>query len=257
LGKMGWFRLEMHRDLPENGIIKSATISKDTDGWYISFLMELPEEPAKIHPEDAVKNSVGIDFGLKSFLTLSNGLEIKSPQHYHKAERKLKRYQRSLSRKTKGSNNRLKAQSKVAALHLKVRNQRKDYLRKLAFRLTNQYGLITIEDLNIQGMTKNHRLAKSVITSGWYLFTKFLEEKCQDLGSYLVKANRWFASSRIIYDTGEYRPNLQLGCRWLIDYQGNQIHRDVNAAKNIDYWGRHLVLTGEELDTKGYLALYS
>ncbi|TPG60055.1 RNA-guided endonuclease InsQ/TnpB family protein [Ewingella americana] len=257
LAKMGWFRLEMHRDLPENGIIKSATISKDTDGWYVSFLIELPDTASTVSPEDAIKSSVGIDFGLKSFLTLSNGKEIKSPRFYHKAEKKLKRYQRALSRKTKDSQNRLKARQQIANLHLKIRNQRKDYLRKLAYNLSMSYALITIEDLNIQGMVRNHRLAKSVITSGWSMFTKFLDEKCLETGSHLIKANRWFASSRIIYETGEYRPQLQLGCRWLTDYNGTKIHRDINAAKNIDYWGQHLLTTGEELDTKGYLALYS
>ncbi|TPG60035.1 RNA-guided endonuclease InsQ/TnpB family protein [Ewingella americana] len=256
LAKMGWFRLEMHRDLPENAIIKSATVKRDIDGWYISFLLELPELESQPCFEDAVKNSIGIDFGLKSFLTLSNGDEIKSPRHYHKAEKKLKRYQRSMSRKTKGSKNRLKAKQRVAKLHLKIRNQRKDYLRKLAFNLANSYSLITIEDLTIQNMSKNHCLAKSIMTSGWAMFAEFLAEKCLEADSHLIKADRWFASSKIIFDTGEYLPLLQLKHRWLIDCNGAKIHRDINAARNLNYWGQHLISTGEKLSTQAYLKLY-
>ncbi|TPG60129.1 RNA-guided endonuclease InsQ/TnpB family protein [Ewingella americana] len=259
LGTLGWFKLNLHREMPESGKIKCAHISKEANGeWYIAFRTELQEAyPETIPVEKAIENSIGIDFGLKTFLTLSNGEQIYSPKHYQTSEKKLAKLQRSLSKKTKGSNNSLKTKQKLVNLHRKIANQREDYLRKLAYQLASRFDLITIENLNIQGMSSNHRLAKSVMTSGWAKFVTFLREKCREFGKHLIWTGRWFASSRIIYDTGEYRSNMTLKCRTLTDCHGNQIDRDVNAAKNINYWGQHFITTGELLATKDYLALYS
>ncbi|MCW6598666.1 RNA-guided endonuclease InsQ/TnpB family protein [Yersinia ruckeri] len=259
LGTLGWFKLNLHRMMPAESKIKCAHISKEANGeWYIAFRIELPLEHPELIPVDtAIQNSIGIDFGLKTFLTLSNGEQIYSPKHYHNSERKLARLQRALSKKANNSNNRLKAKQKVANLHRKIAKQREDYLRKLAYRLASRFDLITIENLNIQGMSSNHKIAKSVVTSGWGLFVKYLQEKCREFGKHLIWTGRWFASSRIIYSTGEYRSKLALSCRTLIDCNGDKIDRDVNAAKNINYWGQHFITTGELLTTKDYLALYS
>ena len=258
LPKMGYVKVVEHRSIPESANVKSATISRNALGqWFISILTELPDlVDDYIDPEKAAQNSVGIDFGLKSFLTLSNGETVESVNHYCRLEQQMARLQRKFARKAKGSNNREKLRLRIAKLHLRIANLRKDFLHKLSHRLSQQYDLITVESLNIKGMVKNRCLAKSIITQGWSSFVAMLGYKLDALGKYLVFADPWFASSRLSYWTGEKNAELTLADRTWTDSEGNVLDRDVNAAMNLDYVGQHFITTGELLTTKTYQALY-
>lgn len=258
LAKLGWFKIIHHREIPESWLIKSVTVKKRSNGrWYAIVLCDTQTEALKSIPiERAIENSVGIDFGLKSFLTLSNGNVVESPKHYHRMERRLKIRQRKLSRKAKGSANRQRAKQCLSKSHYKVAQQRKSFLHTLSSQISSQFDLVTLETLNIAGMAKNHCLAKSVMTSGWSMFKTFLSYKMEAKGNHLVFADRWFASSRISYETGEKNDSLKLSDRHWIDSAGNKLDRDVNAAKNLNYVGQHLLSTGELLSTETYQALY-
>lgn len=258
LPKIGYMKLKAHREIPEGATKKSATISRNAAGqWFISILTELPDVVDDyIAPEKAVQNSVGIDFGLKSFLTLSNGESVTAFNHYKHAEQQLARLQRKFARKAKGSNNREKLRLRIAKLHLRIANKRKDFLHKLSYQLSQRFDLITIENLNISGMVKNRSLSKAIITQGWSQFVQFLAYKLDRLGKHLVKADRWFASSKLSYYTGEKNDGLTLKDRTWVDSAGNVLDRDVNAAMNLNYVGQHLITTGELLTTKTYQALY-
>lgn len=258
LPKIGYVKVAEHRFIPEDAEIRHATLSRNAIGqWFISITCKLPDlVDDYIDPEKAAQNSVGIDFGLKSFLTLSNGETVESVNHYRRMEQQLARLQRKFARKAKGSNNREKLRMRIAKLHLRIANLRKDFLHKLSHRLSKTYDLVTVESLNIKGMVKNRCLAKSTITQGWSQFVSYLSYKLDNLGKYLVFADRWFASSRLSYWTGEKSECLTLADRAWTDSDGNVLDRDVNAAMNLDYVGQHFITTGELLTTKGYQALY-
>lgn len=258
LAKLGWFKLVYHRPIPEDSKIKNVAVKLHSDGnWYVSVLVEDGQEfPEPINPKQAAKNSIGVDFGLKDFVTLSNGEKVSSPQFYRSSQRKLAKLQRSLSRKANGSKNREKARKRVAKQHFHVAQQRRDFLNKLSYRLVNRFDLITLETLNIQGMSQNQRLSKSILDSGWGMFVSMLRYKAAERGKHLVQADPWFASSQISYYTGERNRELTLADRTWADSAGNLLDRDINAAMNLNYVGQHFITTGELLNTEGYLALY-
>ena len=142
--------------------------------------------------------------------------------------------QRRLSRKQRGSNNRHKARQKVALVHEKVANQRRDFHHQHSARLVKAYGHIAIEDLNVKGMVKNHNLAKSIQDAGWSQFVQFLTYKQRIAGGTLAKADRWFPSSKICSVCGEKKMSLTLSQRhWTCQRCGTCHDRDVNAARNI------------------------
>lgn len=258
LPKHGWCKMVLHRKPPENSKIKRVTVKKHSDGnWYVSILFETPEElPELVSEKKALKNSVGIDLGLSSFAVLSNGQRFQNPKFYEAGQRKLARLQRKLSRKTPGSNNRAKAKLKVSKQHFHVAQQRLDFVRKRAFRIARDFDLITVENLNVSGMKKTRCLSKAISDSGWGLFISQLRWQCAKHGKHLVVADRWFASSKISYYTGEKNSELTLADRSWTDSAGNVLDRDLNAAWNLDYVGQHYLQTGELLTTKSYMELY-
>ena len=140
--------------------------------------------------------SVGVDLGIKTLATLSDGTVVENPRYLKKSEQKLKRAQRSLSRKMPKSNRRAKARAKVARIHAHVANQRQDALHKLTTHLANKYSEISIEDLNVAGMVKNHALAKSVMDSSFAEFRRQLEYKTARTGARLHVIDRWYPSSK-------------------------------------------------------------
>lgn len=232
LPKVGWVKIKQHREF--DGLIKSCTISKTkTNKYFISILVE--EQDKEVAP---VKNKIGIDLGISHFAITSNddGISEKynNPKWLRKAERKLIKAQKSLSRKKKGSKNREKARLILAKKHEKIANQRKDFLHKLSHKITSENQVIVIETLKSSNMLKNHRLAKSISDVSWYEFTRQLEYKCNWLGRTLIKANQWFASSQICSNCKESDGKKALNIReWKCNNCDTEHDRDINAAKNL------------------------
>jgi putative transposase len=225
LAKIGAIRL--HKDRPLDGTPKTCTIVRKADGWYASIACEVVVSP--LPPTGKV---VGIDVGLESFATLSNGTQIANPRYYRAAERKLKQAQRRLSGRVKGSNRRRKARELLAKAHLKVKRARQDFAHKIARTLVNEYDQIAVEKLNIRGMVRNRPLAKSISDAGWGLFLSILIAKAASAGRVVVEVHP-AGTSQLCAQCGESVPK-RLAVRWhSCPYCGCELHRDHNAALNI------------------------
>ena len=211
------------------------TISRRVGRWYASLTVEREDESVTHAPKGG---AVGVDLGIKTLATLSDGTVIENPRHLKQSERKLKRAQKDLSRKMPGSNRRNKARVKVARIHAHVANQRHDALHKLTTHLASKYSEISIEDLNILGMTKNHRLAKSVMDASFGEFRRQLEYKTTRTGAKLNIIDRWYPSSKTCSGCGRVKTKLSLSERtYRCDGCGLTIDRDLNAAININVAG--------------------
>jgi len=241
LPKLGFVRIKLHRQLPSDGIIKSCTISRTpTKKYYISILVEY-ESKLQTKVLDPY-NSIGLDMDMKNLYTDSQGVRAEYPRYYRAMQSKLAKEQRKLSRCQKGSNNRTKQRLKVATLHEKVANQRKDFLHKLSNQITNDYDIVCIEDLNMRAMGQCLNLGKSVSDNSWGMFTTFLSYKLEDQGKLLVKVGKWFASSKTCNECGSINQDLKLSDRvWICKNCGCVIDRDYNAAKNIKEEGVRLL----------------
>ena len=228
LPKIGWIKTIFHKQL--HGTPRNLTVSKTKSGKY--FISVIVEED--VFPYESVNRSVGIDLGLKDFLVTSDGHKIPAPKYLRRAEQKLKRLQRQLSRKQKGSENREKARKQLAIQHEKVANQRKDFQHKLSKWLIDNYDFVALENLNIKGMVKNHKLAKSISDAGWGEFVRQLTYKGSWYGSEISKIDRFYPSSKRHFACGWIKQDLALSDReWVCENCGEIVDRDVNAAKNI------------------------
>lgn len=233
LPKIGKVKMILHRPIPDGFKIKTATITCKADGWYISLSLEDVTVPSlKTDVTPTPDNTLGVDMGLKSFLVTSNNQEVQIPQHYRKAEKRLKRLQRQLSRKKKGSNRRKKAVKLVAKTHLKVANQRKDFHYKTAIWLLRQNQVVAHEDLNIKGLAKS-KLAKSVTDAGWGQFLQILNTKAASAGCLVVAVNP-NGTSQECSDCGA-TVSKTLSDRWHSCQCGASYDRDHNAARNIKH----------------------
>lgn len=234
LPKIGWVRCKVHRQIAENEIIKSCTISRTPTGkYYVSILVEYDKE---IQPIQVDKNNIlGLDMDMKNLYTDSQGIKAEYPRFYRKMLDKLVVEECKLSRCKLGSNNRNKQRIKVAKLHEKVANQRKDFLHKLSKQLADNYDAVVIEDLNMQGMSQTLNLGKSVADNGWGMFTTMLKYKLEWQGKQLVKVDKWFPSSQLCSDCGFQNPETKdLSVReWICPNCGEKHNRDHNAAINI------------------------
>lgn len=222
-------RVKQHRDF--NGLIKSCTVSKTSSGkYFISVLVE-----TEIEPLPKAENKVGIDVGLKDFAICSNGEVFPNPKWLRKSEKRLAKLQKDLSRKAKGSSNRVKARLKVAKLHEKIANQRKDFLHKVSSKIVSENQAIAIEDLKVKNMLKNHCLAKAISEVSWSMFRTMLEYKSKWNGRDLVIAPSNYASSQLCSDCGYKNPQVKnLGLRNWTCPECRAVHeRDINAAKNL------------------------
>jgi putative transposase len=230
LPKIGKVKLILHRPLPDGFKLKTATITHKADGWYVSLSLEDLSVPELTADAPNWENTVGIDMGLKSFLVTSDGEPVGIPQHYRKAEKRLKRLQRQLSRKKKGSNRRRKAVKRVAKAHLKVANQRRDFHHKTVNKLLLQYQYIAHEDLNIKGLART-RFAKSINDAGWSQFLKIAAYKAERAGGGTLPKNP--ARSTIdCSDCGAAVPKT-LADRVHSCSCGAVYDRDHNAARNM------------------------
>jgi putative transposase len=227
ISKVGRFKLRLSREIKGN--IKTVTIRRESSGkWYACFSCD--SVPEKRLPESDVQ--IGLDVGIKSFLVDSEGSKVDNPQYLRHSERILRRRQRKLSRRVKGSNSRRQARVLVAKSHDKVRSQRNDFLHKLANQYVSKYGTIYIEDLNIKGMVRNKHLSKSISDSSWGKFFELLTYKAEEAGRKVIKVSP-NNTSQICSECGE-KVEKSLAVRThRCPYCGLVLDRDENAARNI------------------------
>ncbi len=225
LPKVGWVKVVLHR--PLEGTSKNVTVSRTKSGeYYVSVQCEL-EHDVPLHPGGVV----GIDVGLKHFATLSTGEKIEHPRYLRKAERRLQRLHRRLSRRKKGGCNREKARVQQARQYEHVARQRADFLHKVSRRLTVAYAVLKLEDLHVAGMVKNHRLAKAISDSGWGAFGRMCEYKAAWRGGRVERVGRFYPSSKTCHVCGWINDHLLLSQRiWTCAGCGTVHDRDHNAA---------------------------
>ena len=222
-------KIVLHRQF--KGLIKSVTISKTpSNQYYISILVDTENIPLPGN-----NNNIGIDLGLKEFAICSNGDRFGNPKNLRKAEKKLAKLQKELSRKSKGSNNRYKARLKVAKLYQRVVNQRKDFLHKLSTKIISENQVIVLEDLRVKNMLQNHKLAKAISEVSWAEFRTMLEYKANWNGREIVISPSNYASSQLCskceYKNSDVK-NLALR-NWTCPKCGANHDRDINASINL------------------------
>jgi putative transposase len=233
LSKIG--RIAVRWSRPIEGTPKTVTISKEADGWYVCFsCADVP-----IQPLPTTGQETGIDLGIEAFATLSDGTRIFSPGWYRKAERALKTAQRRVSRRKKGSNRRRKAVAMLAKAHQTVRRQRVDFHHKTALALVRANDTIYHEDLQVANMLKNHHLAKSIQDAGWSQFLSILSFKAACAGRKVIAVTPAFTSQRCSGPGCGAIVQKGLSVRWHACPEcGTSLHRDHNAAKNIERLGQ-------------------
>jgi putative transposase len=231
LSKIG--RIGIRWSRPLEGAPKIVTISREADGWYVCFsCADVP-----VHPLPPTRQETGIDLGIEAFATLSDGIRIFSPGWNRTAERALKTAQRRVSRRKKGSNRRRKAVALLAKAHQTVRRQRQDFHHKTALALVRANDVIYHEDLQTANMLKNHQLAKSIADARWAAFLSVLSFKAVCAGRSVIAVNPAFTSQRC--SGCGVMVQKRLSVRWhSCPNCGTSLHRDQNAAKNIERLGQ-------------------
>lgn len=233
------------RPLPDGCSPSTITVKFDPRGrWHVSLLVDNP----KIQPFAACDKSVGLDVGITSLLTTSNGDKIINPRHFKRHRRKLKKVQKSLSRKQKGSSNRAKVRVKVARAHGKIADSRKDFLHKLTTQLVRENQTIVVEDLAVKNMVRNPKLAFAISDASWGELVRQLAYKCQWYGRTLVKIDRWFPSSKRCGHCGHIVESLPLDIReWDCPKCETHHDRDINAARNLLAVGHTVAVCGANI----------
>ena len=236
-----WSRL-----LPNGCSPSTVTVKLEPNGrWFVSLLVDDPT----VEPLPPTDRKVGIDVGISSLLTTSDGDKIANPKHFNRLYQKLACAQKELSRKTKGSNNRYKARLAVAKIHAKIKDARTDFLHKLTTDFVRANSIIAIEDLAIRNMVRNRKLARSISDAAWGEMFRQLEYKCEWYGRKLVKIDRFFPSSKRCNHCGFVMDKLPLDIRsWdCPSCKTTGIDRDINAGKNILAAGQAVIVCGADV----------
>jgi putative transposase len=235
--KLGEIRVKLHRQIPQGYAIKSATISRSGTGKYhISILTEYAVRMEPVVPR--AEKVMGLDYSSKGLYVDHTGTPAEYPQYLRQMDARLKTEQRTLSRRKKGGSNWQKQKLRVAKLHEKVSNQRKDFLHKESGRLAEAWDAIAIEDLNMQTMSQTLSLGKSTMDNGNGMFRSFLSYKLAERGKPLVRIDKWFPSSRLCGTCGTINKELTLKDRvWICGGCNTTHQRDENAAWNIQVEG--------------------
>jgi putative transposase len=218
------------RPLPKGAKPSTVTVSKDcANRYFVSILLE-----EDIKPLPVVNKQVGLDLGLKSMVVTSDGYTYGNPKFFAKDEKKLAQAQRRQTRKKKGSQNRAKARHKVAKIHAKIADRRRDYQHKLSTHIIRENQIVCVESLQVKNMVQNHSLAKAISDVGWGEFVRQLEYKAKWYGRTLVRIDKFYPSSKRCFDCGHVLDTLSLDVRvWTCPECGVIHDRDINAAKNI------------------------
>ena len=237
LSKLGKVKCRVSKEV--QGRVLSATVSRNPSGKYFVALcctdVDIPMLPL-------TGSKVGVDIGVKDLAIVSDGAKYDNPKNYYKAQRKLARLQRQLSRTTKGSKNRKKAQLKVARFHEHIANQRKDAIHKMTSELVAKHDIICLEDLNAKGMLQNHKMAKAISDASFGEIRRQLEYKAAWHGKTVKFVSRWYPSSQLCHCCGQQNPLVKdLSIRtWVCPCCGAEHDRDINAAINIKEEGLHV-----------------
>ena len=226
-----------------NKNIKSATLSKSKSGkYFLSILVEM--EDTELKKFEHTNKQVGIDLGVKDFVITSDGKVFENKHFLKKEEKKMKRLQRQLSRKVKGSNNREKQRVKIAKLYERMTNKKEAYIHFVVNELLSHYDSIFMEDLNVQGMLRNHNLAKAIQEVGFYKFNEILTNKALVNNKQVVSVDRFYPSSKTCSVCGYKKEDLKLSDRsWVCPQCGTKHDRDINAAVNILLEGKRMLTT--------------
>ncbi|MFD0377596.1 RNA-guided endonuclease InsQ/TnpB family protein [Streptomyces sp. NPDC127112] len=218
------------RPLPAGTTPSTVTVSRDPAGrWFVSLLCE--DFPSAMPP---ATKAIGLDVGLTALVTLSTGEKIRNPRHERRERERLTRAQRALSRKEKGSKNREKSRIRVARIHARIADRRRDHLHKLTTRLVRENQTLVIEDLAVRDMLGNRRLARALGDAGWREFRRMLEYKAAWYGRRLIVVDRWFPSTRLCSACGALAGTVPLDIRtWTCVACGTTHDRDENAAINL------------------------
>ena len=241
LPKIGTLKVKYHRTFV--GTTKSATvIRKSTGRYFLSIVVKDGRKPPQ--PADPIPDqTVGIDMGLSHYAVLSTGEKVENPKYLRNAQTRLAVLQRRLDRKQKGSRNRNKARLKVARRHQKIADQRKDFQHQLSSRLVRENQALAVESLKVDGMVKNHSLARAISDAGWGTFLSMLAYKCRAAGKTLLKIGVFEPSSKTCSVCGYRKADLTLKDReWTCPDCGTTHDRDLNAAVNI----KQFALAGAE-----------
>ena len=238
LPKLGKVKIKQHRRAPDGYRLKSVTVSFASSGKYhASILYEYDADIESVKPV----NILGLDFSMSELYVDSNGVNPEYPRPYRNTQAKLAKEQRKLSRRKKGGSNYRKQKQKVARLHERIANQRKDFLHKQSRQIANACDAICIEDLNMKSMAQALNFGKSVSDNGWGMFTGMLDYKLSDQGKQLVKIDKWFPSSKTCSACGAVKDELPLSERTFRCGCGYVCDRDMNAAINIRNEGLRLL----------------
>ena len=223
-------KIRFSRTIPKAAKVTTVTITKDpANRYFISMLCT-----DMVSAKTVSGGKVGIDLGLTHFAIISTGEKVASSNAFRKNEKKLTKLKRRLSKKQKGSNRRIKAKLKVARLHVKIADSRRDFLHKLSTRLINENQVIAIESLAVSSMKKNRCLSKSISDAGWSEFVRQLEYKALWYGRELIGIDRWYPSSKRCSDCGHTVKTMPLKVReWTCPECGTIHDRDINAARNV------------------------
>lgn len=230
LPRLGRLRLYEHGYIPTDAKVLCATVSEKAGRWYVSVQVEQEQEK----PVSTAITAIGIDLGIKTLATLSDGTTFENPRALKHAQKRLRRLERQKSRRKLGSKNRAKTRKKIAITHARIASIRKDTAHKLTSYLVKNHALVAIEDLNVAGMLKNHTLAQAVSDSNFGEIRRQLAYKAEWHGTHIVTIDRFYPSSKRCSACGYVKPELSLSERvFICEHCGMRLDRDLNAARNI------------------------